>query len=332
MTAIKRWIKSLFYVPKYAKVSDKSFSRIMFFSVFGILICGICLAGLTWAWFSSNVTSTANHITAADFSVRVEVKQSESVIVPENENGSYKLNSGDYTVTVTAGGSATTGYCKVTLDQISYHTVQLYPTGGDGRPQSVTFTVNASGDSDLTITPQWGTYAKPENEELIGNSKDDIKVLPNQPLSLLEAETDETEKPDETQTYHLTESEQSYTVQQGDTLSKIADRYGTTVAVLSAYNNIQNVGDIQAGTTMKIPPASYTIPETTTTQPTVTAGTTTAPTVTTAPTTTASSQQTTDTSSTVSETVSTEASSEETEPTAASTTEPSDTLYTTPVV
>ena len=104
----KRLFSGLFYVPKYEKVSEKAFLRIMLSSIFGILICGICLAGLTWAWFTSSISSTANTITAADFSVGVEFKQNESVIEPVIENESYKLNSGTYTVTVTASGSATT--------------------------------------------------------------------------------------------------------------------------------------------------------------------------------------------------------------------------------
>lgn len=191
----KRLWSSLFYVPKYEKVSDKAFLRIMLSSVFGILLCWICLAGLTWAWFSSAATSTANNITAANFSVGVEFKKNESVIEPEIENESYKLNSGTYTVIVKADGSATTGYCKVELKLSdnninTYHTVQLYPAGGDGRLQSVKFTVNVSNISYLKITPQWGTYAKPDDEVLIGNSEDDINTLPIQSLSLSEAETE----------------------------------------------------------------------------------------------------------------------------------------------
>lgn len=187
MTAIKKWIKGLFHAPKCEKVSDQSLSRIMLSSVLGILICGICLAGLTWAWFSSSVTSTANHITAANFSVSVEFRQGGSVIAPVMENGCYKLdigeNSGDYTVTVTAEGSATTGYCTVELifsDQTTntYHTIQLDPAGGDGRPKSVEFTVHVSNVSYLKMTPQWGTYANPDNEVLIGNSTSEVREIP----------------------------------------------------------------------------------------------------------------------------------------------------------
>lgn len=199
----------LFYVPKYEKVSDKAFLRIMLSSVFGILLCGICLAGLTWAWFTSSISSAANTITAAKFMVNISVieKVTNTPLTPIEENGGYKyvgLTAGkNYTVTVTADESATatTGYCTVELGSNTYHTIQLYPAGGEGKPQSVEFSVSVSDGSHLAITPQWGTYAKPDDEVLIGNSENDIDALPIQSLSVLEAETEETPKQTETSSY-----------------------------------------------------------------------------------------------------------------------------------
>lgn len=261
----KRFWSDLFYVPKYEKVSDKAFLRIMLSSVFGILLCGICLAGLTWAWFTSSISSAANTITAADFSVGVEFKQNESVIEPVIENESYKLNSGTFTVTVEASGSATTGYCKVEFGGKTYYTVPLFT---NSESDTVEFTVYASGNSELKITPQWGTCAVEVTAEnpRIGSQKDTEKHIVNSigtpPEHMTTAEASEQSEEGETANA-LTDTEQSYTVQQGDTLSKIANRYGTTAEVLSAYNNIESTAIIQVGDTLKIPPASYTIPDTT---------------------------------------------------------------------
>ena len=254
----KRFWSDLFYVPKYEKVSDKAFLRIMLSSVFGILLCGICLAGLTWAWFTSSISSTANTITAADFSVGVEFKQNELVIEPAIENESYKLNSGTYKVTITADGSATTGYCKVEYGEKTYYTVPLFT---NSESDTVEFTVYASGNSELKITPQWGTCAvepKAENPH-IGNpakpEKHIVSSIGTPPKSMTTAEASEQSEEGETANAVI-DTEQSYTVQQGDTLSEIANRYGTTAAVLSAYNNIENAAEIQAGATLKIPPAN----------------------------------------------------------------------------
>lgn len=219
MTAerIKRWIKNLFYVPKYAKISDQSFSRIMLSSVFGILICGMCLAGLTWAWFSSSVTSTANNITSAKFSVDIRVipNRTDTPLSPTEENGNYILDSGTYTVTVTAQGSATAGFCTVEFDGKTYHTVPLF-TDTESESHSVTFTVTSTSDnSPLTIIPQWGTYAK-NGETLVGNkdgNKDGNKepYIAAIPVSTLQLSG-----------VYAVDPEPTETVQQSNTPSKAA--------------------------------------------------------------------------------------------------------------
>lgn len=258
MREVKKWLKGWLYVPKRAESQDKSFSRIMCSSVLGVLICTICLAGLTWAWFSSSATSTASAITAADFSVTATVQDSSGTEV-EPSGGSYLLGSGTYTVTVTAGGTASTGYCHVLLGEDRYRTVQLYTNEEDGT-KSVTFTVSADAETYLTITPQWGTYAGTADEPLIGG--DGLSGIPaGARQTALPSAANAAPGEPANRTYALTDTEQSYTVQQGDTLSGIAERFGTTVDVLSAYNNIRDSHTIHAGVTIKIPPASYEIPE-----------------------------------------------------------------------
>ena len=159
----KRLFSSLFYVPKYEKVSDVSFSRIIVSSVLGILLSIFCLAGLTWAWFSGSSSSAANSITAAEFKVKVKINGSEIT----SADGKYTLNQTENTVTVTADGSATTGYCIVKFGGNTYHTIQIFKVPAEKKPQSVTFTVNSVVGAELEIIPQWGTYAKPDSETLI---------------------------------------------------------------------------------------------------------------------------------------------------------------------
>lgn len=50
----------------------------------------------------------------------------------------------------------------------------------------------------------------------------------------------------------------TYTIQNGDTLSKIAAQYGTTVAALQSANGITNANNIRAGATLTIPGATPT--------------------------------------------------------------------------
>ena len=51
-------------------------------------------------------------------------------------------------------------------------------------------------------------------------------------------------------------SAKSYSIKSGDSLSKIAKKHGTTVAILMAANNIKDANKIKAGASLKIPTAS----------------------------------------------------------------------------
>lgn len=61
-----------------------------------------------------------------------------------------------------------------------------------------------------------------------------------------------------------------YQVQPGDTLASIAEKFHTTVEALIAYNKIENPDILQAGMILRIPPADYVVPETTTEETTFT--------------------------------------------------------------
>ena len=176
----KRLFSSLFYVPKYEKVSDVSFSRIIVSSVLGILLSIFCLAGLTWAWFSGSSSSAANSITAAEFKVKVTINGSEIT----SANGKYTLTQEQNQVIVTAAGSATTGYCKVNFGGDTYHTIQVFTVPAEAKPQSVTFTVNATAGAEFRITPQWGTFSNRTEETLITDGRIIGNVVAPQALTI----------------------------------------------------------------------------------------------------------------------------------------------------
>ena len=51
-----------------------------------------------------------------------------------------------------------------------------------------------------------------------------------------------------------------YTIQSGDTLAKIAEKYGTTVEALAKLNGITDIDEIWAGNVIKIPLYASTLP------------------------------------------------------------------------
>lgn len=69
----------------------------------------------------------------------------------------------------------------------------------------------------------------------------------------------------------LPQFKELYTIQEGDTLSEIAQIFGVSVDDLISYNAISNPDAIQAGQVLKVPspvnPAATTAPSTSTTTP-----------------------------------------------------------------
>ena len=155
-----RWLIKMFYNTGNEKVTEKIFLRAMISSVLGIILCTVCLAGMTWAWFSDSVTSHSSNITSASFSVKVTVNKGiDNTEIPLT---GYMLeqSSEKYKVTLKATGSASTVYCKVNINEVIY-TVQLNPNSNN---DTFIFEIDCSGTSaTVTFPPTWSNSGSGEN-------------------------------------------------------------------------------------------------------------------------------------------------------------------------
>ena len=168
-----RWLIKMFYNTGNEKVTEKIFLRAMISSVLGIILCTVCLAGMTWAWFSDSVTSHSSNIASANFSVKVTVnKGTDNTEIPLT-NGKYELGSNEkYKVTLKATGSASTVYCKVNINGVVY-TARLKPNSNN---DTIIFEIDCSAKSaTVTFTPTWSNSGSSENSNALP-SNDTIEV------------------------------------------------------------------------------------------------------------------------------------------------------------
>ena len=152
----------MFYNTGNEKVTEKIFLRAMISSVLGIILCTVCLAGMTWAWFSDSVTNRSSTITSANFSVEVTVNKGTDNTEILLTDGEYILeqSSEKYKVTLKATGTASTVYCKVNINEVIY-TVQLNPNSNN---DTFIFEIDCSGTSaTVTFTPTWSNSGSGEN-------------------------------------------------------------------------------------------------------------------------------------------------------------------------
>ncbi len=134
--------------------AETNLTKILLPSVLSILLCMTLLCGMTWAWFASTQSTPAATIQAATYRIDVVAKNGETVLTA-GQDGKYSLAKDvAYTVTLTAGGNASKGYCKVTLpDNSVLHTEQIAPKN------SLTFTLTLTSGGDVSFSPEWGTYS-----------------------------------------------------------------------------------------------------------------------------------------------------------------------------
>lgn len=233
---MKQWLKSIFYTAKHSKPTDENILRLLMPSVVGIALCMVCLAGSTWAWFSSSVQTAPQTIEAANYDISAAVIDASGQPVPSGQ----PLQAGQkYTVTLTATGNAPSGgYCEVESGAVPLYTAALLPS------QTLSFTLIPEQSAVYTFTAVWGKYS----------GKADITNG-----CTIGAEQPETG--DETPAPPISgQNAAEYVVQSGDTLWEIARAQNTTVEELAAYNNISDPASLQTGQTLEIPPKDYEIP------------------------------------------------------------------------
>lgn len=136
--------------------AETNLTKILLPSVLSILLCMTLLCGMTWAWFASTQSTPAATIQAATYRIDVVAKtKNGETVLTTGQDGKYSLAKDvAYTVTLTASGNASKGYCKVTLpDNTVLRTAQIAPKN------SLTFTLTLTNGGNVSFSPEWGTYS-----------------------------------------------------------------------------------------------------------------------------------------------------------------------------
>gem|GEM_PF-5369321 len=137
--------------------ADRSLMCSLAVSVLGILLSVVCLAGLTWAWYTRSAQSGVNKLVAASFDVTVTVAETGGDDLTPAEGSYTLLPEKNYTVTlqpVNTPGSASSGYCQLCLTQPGAGSATAYYTPGITGQTSFAFTV--TGFTCLSVCPMWG--------------------------------------------------------------------------------------------------------------------------------------------------------------------------------
>ena len=134
------------------------------------LLCGILfllvgvlgLSFTSYAWLSDSVQGSVSKVEGASYAIEITITRKDGdVDVPVggtvSSDGvcSYELTANtEYKVTLTASGTASTGFAIFTVNGVNYYSAQIAPS----ETETVSFVVKSTGGTTLTFDYQWGSH------------------------------------------------------------------------------------------------------------------------------------------------------------------------------
>lgn len=179
---MKNWIRSLVYPAKHEKLTDENIMRMILPSVIGIILCMVCLAGATWAWFSATVQTQPQSIAAANYDIEVLIENADKT-VEKSEKGYMLSANTEYTVTLTATGTAKEfgGYCVINHgDAEPFYTCRILPEN------TITFTLIPEKEAEYDFVVKWGPLTADsniKNGDTVGKKQSENSGAQNNPSS-----------------------------------------------------------------------------------------------------------------------------------------------------
>ncbi len=156
---MKQLLNTFLYIPRHDKLTDKNLLHLLIASAVGIILCAACMAGMAFAWFSTELPIKDQTIAAANFDVTVSISDALGNPVSPAADRSYTLIGGqEYTVTLTPAGTATAGYCIMTTASDAQQQIIPLTAGEDYQLQ-----LTPAEDEQYSFVAMWGT------PEAIGN-------------------------------------------------------------------------------------------------------------------------------------------------------------------
>ena len=151
------------------KLTDKAFSQNLLVSILSILLCIVALCSITYAWFTTNVSSGENIIESGRFALDILVTGEDGIVnATDSANGIYRYtfaNVGEYTVVfkMTDDTTASKGYCEMTIN--ATEKMQTEPISKDTTIglDPFTFTIEITHENTVIVfEPKWGISASPD--------------------------------------------------------------------------------------------------------------------------------------------------------------------------
>ena len=178
-----------FFDAKDEKITEKAFSQGLIISVVSILLCLVALCSMTYAWFTSETTSSSNTLTSGSFDVDIKVFQVADGVTTANAleaettavgKYSYTLQSGTYEIALKLKDTSTVkGHCVVTIGNAEVKNTASIIGANTANVENATITdpftfkITVTDTTKVSIEPRWGVVVNPDirnEDEIVLNS------------------------------------------------------------------------------------------------------------------------------------------------------------------
>ena len=157
---------------KDGTAAESSVWKMLLPSFLGIIVCTICLAGMTWAWFTSGVQSQST-ISAKEYSLNemITVQNAKSGALEKSADGNYTLaENTTYVVKLTPSVAPKSGgYCMLRITPAD-GSEAVYYTQALKAETEFSFTIsNGNKKATCQLIAAWGVpdVSKTTNKNLI---------------------------------------------------------------------------------------------------------------------------------------------------------------------
>ena len=157
---------------KDGTAAESSVWKMLLPSFLGIIVCTICLAGMTWAWFTSGVQSQST-ISAKEYSLKetITVQNAKSGALEKSADGNYTLaENTTYVVKLTPRVTPKSGgYCMLRITPAD-GSEAVYYTQALKAETEFSFTIsNGNKKATCQLIAAWGVpdVSKTANNALI---------------------------------------------------------------------------------------------------------------------------------------------------------------------
>lgn len=161
--SIRETVKEYTYIPENGKISDKVFYFRILFSFVTMIACIAAVVSSAFAYFNDEIASTDSTVVSAYYDLIVTpidrqdtLSLNESELMTLNESGQYEyiceaVSDNKHKFILSASGTASTGYCKISVGDNVYYTDQI------AQFISIEIEIEAAAETKIIFTPQWGT-------------------------------------------------------------------------------------------------------------------------------------------------------------------------------